>query len=1086
MRTCERCGRENAEDASFCQGCGISFEADPSPEERKLVSVLFVDVVGSTSHAEQADPEDVRDRLRLFYEAVRQQVERFDGTIEKFIGDAVVAVFGAPLAHGDDAERAVRCGLGALEAITSLSAETPGLDLQARAAVNTGEAVVSIGTDHERGEALATGDVVNTAARLQASAPAGRLVVGSETYRATRRVISYESLEPVTAKGKRERVAAWLAVGEIPGDQAVPRGPFLGRDREIELLSSIWARVVDERRPHLVTVLGPPGIGKSRLSGEFLARVEGDGARTIAGRSLPYEEETGYRASSEHVKRVAGILETDTPDVARVKLVSAVTGLLGSEEATEITRFLSLLLGLGLDQPSEDRLPLFFAVRRMIEGLGAVGPVVLEFDDLHWADVSQLDLLEYLSTHVRDVPVVFLALARAELLDTRPTWGSGLLAHTTIPLEPLSDTDAAAVATVALGADPGRASTIQRLVEVAGGNPLFVEELAASVAEGAQSADALPTTVREAIAARIDILPAAERAVLLDASVIGKTFWRGVLRGIGAEGDLDATLAALEARDLVRHEPRSRVEGDTEYTFKHILIHDVAYGTLPRATRRERHAAAAAYVEEQAGDHLRDVAWILAHHWREAGDRSRAVTFLVLAAEHALESLAKDEAIRLYDDAVELIEDPAFRNRVRLQRALSLIELTDFGPGADEIDELLPDLHGEEQIDALIARARASVWLEQLDTGLDTANRAKELAEASGDLGRVAPAIGYLSGILTLRGDIDAAIAAGEEALDRWVPGIRDKDLAVTNEFLADCYYWTGDYGRAEELARLAHEIGDQTHSVEALLRGGGWRGVSLAAMGRTEEAIELLDNLIETADRIGRPRFGAPSLNYSSLPFRDLFLVDEARRRNEEALEVVRREGEWGMPGMQAEIDLMLADVMQENVGTALARWPRLWDEAINGATWRPWLGGTRLAYVRAEIARRSEGPEATVERATEAVERAVRSRRRKYQADGRAILGSALVELGNAEEGLAELRLATDLADQLGSPTARWQIRSVLGRARYATGDDDGAATAYAEAADVIRTYAANLTPEHADGYLQAEPVREVLKLAGSAPGG
>jgi tetratricopeptide (TPR) repeat protein len=415
-----------------------------------------------------------------------------------------------------------------------------------------------------------------------------------------------------------------------------------------------------------------------------------------------------------------------------------------------------------------------------------------------------------------------------------------------------------------------------------------------------------------------------------------------------------------------------------------------------------------------------------------------------------------------------------------------LIELTDFGPGADAIDELLPNLEGEDEIDALIARARASVWLEQLDMGLDTAKRAKDLAEASGDLERVAPAIGYLSGILTMRGDIDEAIASGEEALQRWVPGTRDKDLAVTNEFLSDCYYWAGDYARAEELARLAYEIGDQAHSVEGLLRGGGWRGVSLAAMGRTEEAIELLDNLIETADRIGRPRFGAPSLNYSSLPFRDLFLVDEARRRNEEALEVVRREGEWGMPGMQAEIDLMLADMMQGDVGNALAQWPRLWDEAINGATWRPWLGGTRLAYVRAEIARRSEGPEATVERATEAVERAVASRRRKYQADGRAILGTALVELGKADEGLAELQLAVRLADALGSPTAQWQIRSMLGQARYATGNDDGAATAYAEAAGVIRGYAANLKPEHAAGFLQAEPVREVLKVPGSAPDG
>jgi class 3 adenylate cyclase/tetratricopeptide (TPR) repeat protein len=1077
MRNCDRCGRENADDASFCQNCGQSLRTGSAPEERKLVSVLFVDIVGSTASADRADPEDVRDRLRLFYETVREQVEHYDGALEKFIGDAVVAVFGAPLAHGDDAERAVRCGLASLGAIEALNARTPGVDLRARAAVNTGEAMVSVGTEHERGEALATGDVVNTAARLQGAAPPGGLVVGADTYRATRRVIAYEALAAVDAKGKREPVEAWLATGETDDERDAARSAFVGRDREIELLDTIWARVVDERRPHLLTILGPPGIGKSRLTTEFIGRTSRGGGRTIVGRSLPYEEQTGYRASAEHVKAVAGILETDTPDVARTKLTGAVADLLVADEAAEITRFLSLLLGLGLDDPSQDRLPLFFAVRRMIEGLAATGPVVLVFEDVHWADSSQLDLLEYLTTHVRDVPVVFLALGRPELLDSRPTWGGGLLAHTTVPLEPLSDADAAAVAGSALGADPASAATIRRLVEVAGGNPLFVEELAASVAEGAQTTDSLPATVRETIAARIDILPPVERAVLLDASVIGKTFWRGILRGIGAPDDLDVALAALEARDLIRHEPRSAVEGDSEFSFKHMLIHDVAYGTLPRAARRERHAAVAAHVEEIAGDHIRDVAWILAHHWKEAGEASRAVTYLVLAAERALEALAKDEAIQLYDEAVELIQDPALRTRVRLQRAFSLIELTDFRPGADEIDELLPELQGTDEIDALIARARASVWLEELDNGLGAARRAMDLAEARGDPERIAPAIGYLSGVLTLRGDIDEAIARGEEALQRWVPGTRGKDFAVTNEFLSDCYYWTGDYERAEGLARRAHELGDRSHSVEALLRGGGWQGVSLAAMGRTEEAIALLDELIETADRLGRPRFGAPSLNYSTLPFRDLFLLDEARRRNEAALEVVRREGEWGMPGMQAEIDLMFADLMEGEVGRALERWPRLWEEAINGATWRPWLGGTRLAYVRAEIARQSEGPQATVERAREAIERAVASRRRKYQADGRAILGTALVELGGGVDGLAELNEAVRLADELGSPTPRWRFRAALGSARYATGDDDGAAIAYAEAAEVIHAYAATLTDEHAAGFLDAEPVREAL---------
>jgi len=1079
MQVCDRCGRENGDDASFCQACGRPLRKEATPEERKLVSILFVDVVGSTASADGADPEDVRDRLRVFYEAVREQVQRFDGTLEKFIGDAVVAVFGAPLAHGDDAERAVRCGLASLDAVAALNERTPGIDLQARAAVNTGEAVVTTGTEHERGEALATGDVVNTAARLQNAAPPGRLVVGADTRRATRRAIAYEPLPAVRAKGKSEPVEAWLAVGVTTSETT--KSPFVGREHEIDLLDTIWGRVVDEDRPQLITLIGPPGIGKSRLAREFEARAADAGAQTIVGRSLPYEEQTGYRASSEHVKQVAEILETDTPDVARTKLTRAVTGLLPVTEAPEITRFLSLLLGLGLDDPSEDRLPLFFAVRRLIEALGATGPTVMVFEDIHWAGSSQLDLLEYLTTHVRGVPVVFLTLARPELLDSRPNWGGGLTPSTTVPLEPLSDEEAAAVAGASLGADRGAAEAIERLVGVAGGNPLFVEELAASLAEGSQSVDSLPATVREAIAARIDILPAAERGVLLDASVIGRTFWRGILHGMGASDDLDEALAALEARDMIRHEPRSAVEGDSEFSFKHMLIHDVAYGTLPRATRRDRHAAVATILEGIAGDHIRDVAWILAHHWREAGDNDRAVTYLILAAERALESLAKDEAIRLYDEAMSIIQDPLLRTRVRLQRALSLIELTDFGPGAAEIDALLPELAGTELIDALIARARASIWLEEIETGLAAAELAETLADERGDRERAAATLGYLGGIYTMRGDIDDAIAAGEAAIHRWVPGTRRRDLAVAKEFLADCYYWAGDHVRAEELAREAREMGDQTRSVEALLRGGGWQGVSLAAMGRTEEAITLLDGLIDTAERIGRPRFGAPSLNYSSLPFRDLFLVDEARRRNELALDIVRREGEWGMPGMQAEIDLLIADLMQGDIGHAREGWPRLWDEAINGASWRPWLGGTRLAWVRAEIARLA-GDEDLIEHAGDAVERAVRSRRRKYEADTRMILGPALVAAGRPAEGLIELETAVRLADDISATSIRWKARASLGSALFTTGDDAGAETTYREAADVIRGYAATLSPDHAAGFLDADPVREVLKTAGA----
>ncbi len=1084
MLACGRCGRSNDDDARFCQACGASLQDETPQRERKLISVLFVDIVGSTARADRQDPEDVRDRLALFYDTFRIQTERFGGTVEKFIGDAGVAVFGAPLAHGDDAERAVRCGLATMSAVADLDGARPGLDLRIRGAVCTGEAVVSLGTEHERGEALATGDVLNTAARLQSAAEPGTLLVGEETYRATRRSIRYAAVDPIVARGKSEPVLAWVAIGEA--GEGGGGGPFVGRDRELDILTTVWASAVSHDRPHLVTVLGPPGIGKSRLLREFLERVEASGGRAIVGRSLPYEEQTGYRTSAEQLKRAGAILETDPPEVARTKLMGLLTELLTESEAAEIGRYLSLLLGLGLDAPSEDRTPLFFAVRRFVDGLGQQRPTVLVFEDLHWAETTQLDLLEYLSTHVRDVPIAFVALARPELLDARPTWGGGLRAQTTIPLEPLEPADAAAVAAATLGTSPERVATIQRLVEVAGGNPLFVEELAASVAEGAHDAEGLPSTVREAIASRIDILPPAERSVLLDASVIGKTFWRGVLSSMVEPTALDEALDALEARDLIRHEPGSRVEGDREFSFKHVLIREVAYGTLPRAVRRERHAAVATHLEGTLGDNVRDIAWFLAHQWREAGEHGRAASYLAIAAERARSSFAKDEAIALYDEAIELADDPAIGSRFRLDRALSLIELAEFGPGANDLDAMLPDLDGPDLIDALIGRARASIWLEQVDEGFAAAERARDLAEAAGDLERIAPAIGYLTGMHTLRGEIDESIARGEEALRRWVPGTRASDFATANEFLADAYYWTGSYERAEELARRATEVGGQTQNVEALLRGGGWQGVSLAAMGRTEEALEVFEGLIETAEKIGRPRFASPSLNYSTLALRDLYLIDDARRRNEQALELVRREGQWGMPGMQAEIDLMIADLMEGEFGRTQREWPRVWGEAINGATWRPWLGGCRLAFVRTELVRQTEGTDETIVAATDALDRAQRARRPKYEAAASEALGTTLVLMGDASGGIARLEDAVRLADQLGTPTARWQYRAALGRGRYSTGDDAGAETAFQEAAAVIRDWTGTLSVEHAAGFLEAEPVREVLKAAGSAPGG
>src|SRR5919108_1643469 len=345
------------------------------------------------------------------------------------------------------------------------------------------------------------------------------------------------------------------------------------------------------------------------------------------------------------------------------------------EDVEATVSHVGALIGLGAEvAPIEEPAQLFFSARRFVEQVARDRPTVFVFEDIHWAEPVQLDLLEYLAAQVRDRPAIFLALARSELLEVRPTWGSGVLGHTTIPLEPLSAPDAASIASFLL-ADVDT-TAVARLVEVAEGNPLFIEELAASLVDRGPS-DELPTTVRAAIASRIDALPPASRAALLAASVIGKHFWRGVLRAIDDLDDMDDALAALEARDLIRRESLSQVKDDAEFSFKHILIREVAYATLPRADRRRRHAAAATYIEEALHDRARNLAWILAHHWREAGADQRAIPYLIAAAEQADEQLAFHHSLTLYSSALELLpEDDARRRDLTVRRAIALTRLS--------------------------------------------------------------------------------------------------------------------------------------------------------------------------------------------------------------------------------------------------------------------------------------------------------------------------------------------------------------------------------------------------------------------------
>ena len=668
MIVCPACGQENTSVARFCLACGASIgEESSARDERRVVTVIFVDLVGFTARAERLDPEDVRAVLAPYHDRVRREIESFGGVVEKFIGDAVMGVFGAPLAHGDDAERAVRAAL----VVQGIVGELAGGDLQIRIAVNTGEAVVSLGARPALGESMVAGDVVNTAARLQAAAPVNGVVVGEETYLTTRDAIEYASTEPVIAKGKERPIGAWLAVRAITaaGQRPLSDLSIVGRTFELAILDALWKRVSAEQLPHLVSVFGPAGVGKSTLAAEFGRLAAEGGARVVGGRSLPYRESGTYGVLAQQLMRLAGVFESDPEEVIVEKLRTTATGLLAdtAADADVVSGHLGVVVGVDAGAEASDREALFYSIREFLEAAARAQPTIFVFEDVHWADDNMLDLIGALATRVRALPILFVTLARPELLDLRAEWGSGSTGYTALTLGPLDEAHARELTVRRLGSG----AQAEEVIRVAEGNPLFIEQLAASIGE--MPPGTLPTNVREIVAARLDALPPAERALLLDAAVVGKVFWLGALRAMNTgNGDLMHLLEQLERRDLVRRETGSIIEGQPQFAFTHVLIRDVAYDLLPRADRSRRHALVAEFFGSTTGVSGEAIG-ALARHWRAAGDNLRAVEQLVRAAELAERGWAKDHAAQLYREAFELVpaEDTERRNLLRRRLALA-------------------------------------------------------------------------------------------------------------------------------------------------------------------------------------------------------------------------------------------------------------------------------------------------------------------------------------------------------------------------------------------------------------------------------
>jgi class 3 adenylate cyclase/tetratricopeptide (TPR) repeat protein len=665
MTICTSCGRAALAGTKFCSECGAALPVAPAREQRKTVTVLFCDIAGSTALGESTDPEALRALLAHYFERMKGIVEQHGGSVEKFIGDAVMAVFGVPAVHEDDALRACRAAIEMRDAL-------PELGIPGRIGVYTGEVVA--GTE----ERLATGDAVNVAARLEQAAEPGEVLIGAETRRLVRDAVEVGEERLLELKGKLERVPAYplVAVGA-----AVARRfdvPIVGRERERGALADAWQRAVAERSCHLFTVLGVAGVGKSRLSAEFLASL--DGTRVVRGRCLSYGEGITYWPVVEMVLQL-----TQRPSDPRA--AAALASLLGES-----------------DRPAAAE-EIAWAFRKLLE---EAAPVVCVFDDLHWAEPTLLDLVDHVADCSREAPILVLCLARPELLDRRPAWAGGKLNATTVLLEPLSPSETDELIERLLG-DAGIDDALRaRIGDAAEGNPLFVEEMLAMVADSPGGGVVVPPTIRALLAARLDQLDPSERGVLERGAVEGKVFHRGSVEALAPdERDVPRRLMALVRKELVRPD-RPQLTGDEAFRFRHLLIRDAAYDGLPKAARAELHERFADWLAQRADD-LIEFDEIAGYHLEQAhryrvelglvDDRTaqlaeRAAERLGAAGDRAFTRQDVGAAVALLQRALELIPSEARP----LERELNLVHTRML---AGEFARALEDA------DALIARAVA-------------------------------------------------------------------------------------------------------------------------------------------------------------------------------------------------------------------------------------------------------------------------------------------------------------------------------------------------------------------------------------------
>jgi class 3 adenylate cyclase/tetratricopeptide (TPR) repeat protein len=1141
-RPCPSCGAVMGMGLAFCGACGASLSSverpghetlAPAGEERKVVSVLFADLVSSTELATRLDPEDLRELYGSYFEAMSAIVSSHGGALEKFIGDAVVGVFGAPLTHGDDPERAVRAGLAMLAAMAGLNrqlASDLGQDLALRVGIHTGEVIAAPGSD----QALVTGETTSIAARLQAAAPPGGLVVSERTHRDVAASFEAVDLGVLELKGVGVPMGAWRITAEAARSDSDPVRPLVGRTDEIALLEVLLRRCARDQQPHLVTIIGSAGVGKSRLAYEF---SRGSGIRWVRGRCLPYGSGLRLWPLAEIVKADAAILDSDPPDVIVEKARERIGRHLdGVDDADVILATVLSSIGFpsepdplaGVGRDAGQRM-IVNAWSTYLSSLAAPGPLIAWIEDLHWGDDALLDLLEQLVGRIA-APVLLVCLARPELLERRPSWLRGSTSASTVELRPLRHTDGAALVDGLLDgrAEPTLADAI---VERAGGNPFFATELVRTLTEdgaieqrdgvwtaSGEISAAMPDTVQMAIAARIDRLEPGVKTVLQMASVVGRTFWTGGLEELSGSREADAIEDLLE-RGLIRSRSTSMIAGSAEYIFDHALIHEVTYGSIPRARRADAHRSVLDWMERGTRGRDEEFAELLAHHADRAGDPRRTAKYAMLAGHRHRRSYAAEDAIRWYERAARAADEPSLDDTGSLRSEIAHSR----GEAWEQLGRYEEALHDYREALA-ISRATGRDWLEaqelsaiagalrslqRLDEAEEVIPQALASAHAAGleyhesrtmclagnvawdrgdpvlarshledglriarearDLEGEAFARTGLTEIGLCQGPFDRAIEHGERARQLWRRlGHRPMGNTVAGT-LGFLRLFTGDIGVAAHLFDTAlagaRELGMQREEPLPLI------GLALISMqqGELGDALTTLDEAIEIAD--------ANVVTTGSIAGR---LARIALLQELDATDPLKRaldELDGTAPGVHT-------------LG-AVRRAARAWtllregdDDGARAAFLEARIGAeglllSRIACGRIEIAAwsRAGDRDAAADAAAWLLEGA-----REQSPAAEALATWARVRAGNE---VSHPSTVTELATRAGDPAILWRALALAAQIADDRGDPAGARAGRGEAAAVIAGLAASVRgDELRSSFLAAPDVAEVSAGAAREP--